>query len=116
MKRATITIQDDLETVLDSYLKSQEVPPTLTALVQAALGEFLARRGAAPPANPLRITPAKSRLFQLSCAARSVLTFFALIVSISFLKERKLGRATFWPAHYAEGPLGGFACGNFVGG
>jgi len=59
MKRATITIQDDLETVLDSYVKSQEVPPTLTALVQAALGEFLARRGAAPPANPLRITPAK---------------------------------------------------------
>jgi hypothetical protein len=59
MKRATVTIKDELETVLDSYVSSQEVPPTLTAIVQAALGEYLARRGAAPPSNPLRITPAK---------------------------------------------------------
>jgi hypothetical protein len=58
MKRATITIKDDLETVLDSYVKSQEVPPTLTAIVQTALGEYLARRGAAAPLKPLRITPA----------------------------------------------------------
>ncbi len=59
MKRATITIKDDLETVLESYVSSQEVPPTLTAIVQAALGEYLARRGAAAPSKPLRITPAK---------------------------------------------------------
>jgi hypothetical protein len=59
MKRATITIEDELETALDSYVSRQEIPPTLTAVVQAALGEYLARRGAAPPANRLRITPAK---------------------------------------------------------
>ena len=58
MKRATITIKDELETVLESYVRSQEVPPTLTAIVQAALGEYLARRGAAAPSNPLRIAPA----------------------------------------------------------
>ena len=58
MKRATITIKDELETVLESYVRSQEVPPTLTAIVQTALGEYLARRGAAAPSKPLRITPA----------------------------------------------------------
>jgi hypothetical protein len=58
MKRATVTIKDELETVLESYVRSQEVPPTLTALVQTALGEYLARRGAAAPLKPLRITPA----------------------------------------------------------
>ncbi|HXB71758.1 MAG TPA: hypothetical protein VNY05_26210 [Candidatus Acidoferrales bacterium] len=59
MKRATITINDDLETALESYVRSQEAPPALTTVVQAALGEYLARRGAAPPSHPLRITPAK---------------------------------------------------------
>jgi len=34
------------------------VQPTLTAVVQAALTEYLSRRGAAPPAHRLRITPA----------------------------------------------------------
>src|SRR5258707_519051 len=43
------------------------------------------------------MTAPKSRLFQLSCAARSVFTFFALIVSFSFLRERKVGRATCGP-------------------
>jgi hypothetical protein len=59
MKRATITIKDDLETALDSYVSRQEAPPTLTAVVQAALGEYLARRGAAPASHPLQITPAR---------------------------------------------------------
>jgi hypothetical protein len=59
MKRATITIGGDLEKALQSYASRQEVPPSFTALVQAALREYLARRGAARPAHPLRITPAK---------------------------------------------------------
>jgi hypothetical protein len=58
MKRATITIGGDLEKALQSYISRQEVAPTFTALVQAALREYLARRGAAAPAHPLRITPA----------------------------------------------------------
>jgi hypothetical protein len=58
MKRATITIGGDLEEALQSFTSQQEVAPSFTALVQAALREYLARRGAAAPAHPLRITPA----------------------------------------------------------
>jgi hypothetical protein len=57
MKRATITIADDVETAIDAYMKRQEVPPALTAVVQAALREFLARRGFALPRQPFRIVP-----------------------------------------------------------
>lgn len=59
MKRATITIGGDLEKALQSYTSRQEVAPSFTAVVQAALREYLARRGAASPAHPLRITPAE---------------------------------------------------------
>ncbi|MGA2578337.1 MAG: hypothetical protein ABSH24_20155 [Bryobacteraceae bacterium] len=58
MKRATITIGGDLEEALQSYTSRLETAPTFTALVQAALREYLSRRGAAAPAHPLRITPA----------------------------------------------------------
>ena len=59
MRRATITIGDDLETILEAYIRQQEVSPALTAVVQAALTEYLARRGFAPGRKTLRITPAK---------------------------------------------------------
>jgi hypothetical protein len=59
MRRATITIDGDLEKDLESYVSRQDVTPTLTALAQAALREYLARRGAGKPAHPLRISPAK---------------------------------------------------------
>jgi len=59
MNRATITIGGDLEKAIESYANRLEVAPTFTALVQAALREYLARRGAVAPANPLRITAAK---------------------------------------------------------
>lgn len=41
MRRATITLPDDLETELESYLATQDAPPSLTALVQAALRRYL---------------------------------------------------------------------------
>jgi len=59
MKRATVTIGAELETALNAYVSHQEIPPTFTSLVQTALREYLARRGYAPPAKPLRITPAR---------------------------------------------------------
>ncbi len=59
MKRATITITDDVEAALDAYVKRQDVTPALTSVVQAALREYLARRGFTPPAKPFHITPAK---------------------------------------------------------
>jgi hypothetical protein len=58
MRRATVTISDDLEAVLDSYLRQQEVSPAFTAVVQAALREYLGRRGFAAKPKKLRITPA----------------------------------------------------------
>jgi hypothetical protein len=59
MRRATITIHDDLEEVLDSYLRQQEVSPALTSVVQAALKEYLAHRGFVAEPKRFRITPAK---------------------------------------------------------
>lgn len=44
MRRATITLPDDLEAEVESYLAEHEAPPSLTALVQAALRRFLGER------------------------------------------------------------------------
>ena len=59
MKRATVTISDDLEASLDAYMKQQEVSPALTAVVQAALREYLARRGFDKAPGKFHITPAR---------------------------------------------------------
>ena len=63
MKRATITIPDDLERELDDFLTAQEAVPSLTAVLQAALRRYLEERRLAerefrPPLGALRITPA----------------------------------------------------------
>ena len=44
MRRATITLPDDLEAEVEAYLAKQEAPPSLTSLVQAALRRFLGER------------------------------------------------------------------------
>ena len=59
MKRATVTISDDLEQSLDAYIEQQEVSPALTAVVQAALREYLARRGFHKSRGKFHITPAR---------------------------------------------------------
>ena len=59
MRRATITIGDDLEASLDAHIRQQEAAPPLTAVVQTALKEFLSTRGFVPGRRKLRITPAK---------------------------------------------------------
>ena len=59
MKRATVTISDEIEANLAAYIRQQEVSPPLTAIMQAALREFLSRRGFAAGTRKLRITPAK---------------------------------------------------------
>jgi hypothetical protein len=58
MKRATITLPNDLAEALAAYQRDQEVPPPLTAVAQAALKEYLAARGYLSPTRHLRITPA----------------------------------------------------------
>ncbi len=68
MRRATITIPDDLEEELNAYFATQEPAPSLTRLVQAALRRFfaerrreraLATRELHPARGPLRISVAK---------------------------------------------------------
>ena len=59
MRRATITLTDEIDSALDAYLREQEISPPLTSVVQTALREYLATRGYLAPARPLRITPAK---------------------------------------------------------
>ena len=51
MKRATITLPDELEEALEAYRRSQDVPLALTALTQAALREYLAKRGFLAPSS-----------------------------------------------------------------
>ena len=57
MRRATVTIGDDIEAQLDAWMRRQDAAPPLTAVVQTALKEFLAMRGfGTSPRKPL-ITP-----------------------------------------------------------
>ncbi len=52
MRRATITIPDELEQALDAYRKDLEFPPSLAAVMQAALKEYLGGRGYTVPGGP----------------------------------------------------------------
>lgn len=45
MRRATVTISEELEGALESYRSDLEFPPSLAALMQAALKEYLHQRG-----------------------------------------------------------------------
>jgi hypothetical protein len=69
MKRSTITLPDDLAAGLRAYTERQEVEPTLTAVVQAALREYLGRRGIYNP-KMLRITPARKGSGKRDVSAR----------------------------------------------
>lgn len=60
MKRATVTIPDDLAKAVESYVRAQDAPPPLTAVVQAALRQYLTERGYLRTGRPLRINPAAS--------------------------------------------------------
>lgn len=57
MKRATMTLPDDLADAVEEYVQAQEVRPALTTVVQAALREYLRERGFLRPYRPLKIRP-----------------------------------------------------------
>ena len=59
MKRATITLPDDLEQALERFVEAQAVPVQLTAVVQAAVREYLGERGYLKTSSALRIRPAQ---------------------------------------------------------
>ena len=54
-----MTVPDDLAEAVDNYLRAQEIPPTLTAIVQTVLREYLRGRGFLPVRRLLKIRPAK---------------------------------------------------------
>lgn len=58
MKRATMTLPDDLAEAVVNYQQAHEAPPTLTTIVQAALRQYLGERGFLRVRQPLEITPA----------------------------------------------------------
>jgi hypothetical protein len=57
MKRATVTLPDDLAEAVESYTRAQNVPPALTAVVQTALREYLRERGFLQTYRPLKLGP-----------------------------------------------------------
>jgi hypothetical protein len=59
MKRATITLPDDLAEATDKYLQAQDAPPALTTVMQTALREYLRERGFLRVRRTLKIRPAK---------------------------------------------------------
>jgi Arc/MetJ-type ribon-helix-helix transcriptional regulator len=59
MKRTTITIPDDLAKAVDSYVRDQDARPALTAVVQAALRQYLSERGYLRAGGRFRLTPAR---------------------------------------------------------
>ena len=52
-----MTFPDDLAKAMDDYLESQDAPPSLTTVMQAALREYLRERGFLREFRPLKITP-----------------------------------------------------------
>jgi len=64
MKRATITIPDELETELNLFLAQQDPRPSLTGMIQSALRVYLdernwKERGYRAPQKPLLIPAAE---------------------------------------------------------
>lgn len=59
MKRATMTLPDDLAEAVETYQQSQEAPPSLTTVVQTALRHYLGERGFLRKHGALEITPAR---------------------------------------------------------
>jgi hypothetical protein len=59
MKRATMTFPDDLAEAVENYQQTQEAPPSLTAVVQTALRQYLGERGFLRVRRTLVITPAR---------------------------------------------------------
>ena len=57
MKRATMTLPDDHAQAVDDYVRAQEAPPALTTVIQAALREYLRKRGFLREFRPLKVAP-----------------------------------------------------------
>lgn len=54
MKRATVTIPEELEKALEAYRRDAEISPGISAVMQAALQEYLTERGYLAPEEGVR--------------------------------------------------------------
>ena len=61
VKRITITIDGDIESALNTYVSSLEIRPSLTAVVQAALRQFLISKGQLRPSHGAGASRTESR-------------------------------------------------------
>lgn len=52
-----MTLPDDLAEAMEAYVQAQEAPPSITAVLQAALRDYLRKRGFLRGHRPLKITP-----------------------------------------------------------
>lgn len=59
MRRATITLPDDLAEATENYVRAQDAPPALTTVMQTALREYLGERGFLRVRRTLKIRPAQ---------------------------------------------------------
>jgi predicted nucleotidyltransferase len=70
MRRATVTLPDDLARQVDAFASKQPAPPSLTTLVQAALRRFLAEPDMSSNENPMIIRVLSRRAAIRDAAAR----------------------------------------------
>ena len=66
MKRASISLPDDVAKAVDNYLQAQEVRPALTTLMQTALREYLSARGFPQVRRALKMPKGTSGLSDVS--------------------------------------------------
>jgi len=57
MRRATVTLPDDLARAVDAYINAHGTPTSLETVMQTALREYLRERGFPTAHHPLKITP-----------------------------------------------------------
>ena len=85
MKRATVTIPDDVAPALEAYLEDQRPTPPLTAVVHDALAAFLAERG---------YLPGKKRRLRLAVSRTGSGASTTSVDHDTVLAEPMAGRAT----------------------
>jgi metal-responsive CopG/Arc/MetJ family transcriptional regulator len=61
MKRASISLPDDLAKALDNFIQAQEVRPAVTTVMQAALREYLGARGFLQERRPSKTSKRTAR-------------------------------------------------------
>ncbi len=68
MRRATITVPDELARALDEFMAAQPARPTLTSVVEAALESYLLAPPAGEPSRLVRVARSRERIVDVARA------------------------------------------------